>query len=108
MSTQPPANNVAIRPCAEADIRAITGIYAHHVLHGLASFEVEPPSENDLRQRYFDIVGGGFPYLVAERAGEIVGYALRRPTVHGRLIAIPRKTRFICTRHGRVVASVDG
>jgi L-amino acid N-acyltransferase YncA len=79
MSTQPPANNVAIRPCTEADIRAITGIYAHHVLHGLASFEVEPPSENDLRQRYFDIVGGGFPYLVAERAGEIVGYAYASP-----------------------------
>jgi hypothetical protein len=37
-----------------------------------------------------------------------VGYALRRLTAHGRLIAIPRKTRFICTRHGRVVASVDG
>jgi L-amino acid N-acyltransferase YncA len=48
-------------------------------LHGLASFEVEPPSENDLRLRYFDIVGGGFPYLVAERAGEIVGYAYASP-----------------------------
>jgi L-amino acid N-acyltransferase YncA len=63
MSTQPPSNNVVIRPCTEADIAAITGIYAHHVLHGLASFEVEPPSEIDLRQRYFDIIGGGFPYL---------------------------------------------
>ena len=61
MSTQPPANNVAIRPCTEADIAAITGIYPHHVLHRLASFEVEPPSENDSRQRYLDITGGGFP-----------------------------------------------
>jgi hypothetical protein len=39
MSTQRPASNIAIRPCTEADIAAITGIYAHHVLHGLASFE---------------------------------------------------------------------
>jgi L-amino acid N-acyltransferase YncA len=49
------------------------------VLHGLASFEVEPPDENDLRQRYFDIISGGFPYLVTERAGETVGYAYASP-----------------------------
>ena len=79
MSTQRPASNIAIRPCTEADIAAITGIYAHHVLHGLASFELEPPSEKELRQRYFDIIGGGFPYLVAEHAGEIVGYAYASP-----------------------------
>ena len=69
MSAQSPANNVAIRPCTEADIAAITRIYAHHVLHGLASFEVEPPSENDLRQRRLEIIGSGFPYLVTEYAG---------------------------------------
>ena len=79
MSTEPPANNVAIRPCTEADIAAITRIYAHHVLHGLASFEVEPPSENDMRQRYVDIIAGGFPYFVAEYAGEVVGYAYASP-----------------------------
>ena len=79
MATQPPANNVAIRPCTEADIAAITRIYAHQFLHGLASFEVEPPSENDMRQRRIDIIGRGFPYLVAERAGEVVGYAYASP-----------------------------
>jgi L-amino acid N-acyltransferase YncA len=79
MSTQPPANNVAIRPCTEADIAPITGIYAHHVLHGLASFEIEPPSENDMRQRRLEIIGGGYPYLMAENAGEIVGYAYASP-----------------------------
>jgi L-amino acid N-acyltransferase YncA len=79
VSTQRLASNIAIRPCAEADIAAITAIYAHHVLQGLAYFELEPPSEKELRQRYFDIIGGGFPYLVAERAGEIVGYAYASP-----------------------------
>jgi phosphinothricin acetyltransferase len=49
------------------------------VLHGLASFEFEPPSENDMRQRRFDIVSRGFPYLVAECAGEVVGYAYASP-----------------------------
>jgi L-amino acid N-acyltransferase YncA len=54
---------------------SVTRIYTHHILHGLASFEVEPPSEGDMRQRRRDVVGKGFPYLVAEYAGEIVGYA---------------------------------
>src|SRR5260370_24485196 len=40
MSTQPPAVSVVIRPCEEDDVAAITTIYAHHVLHGLASFEI--------------------------------------------------------------------
>jgi phosphinothricin acetyltransferase len=79
MSTQPAAPNLAIRACEEGHVAAITTIYSHHVLHGLASFEFEPPSENDMRQRRFDIVSRGFPYLVAECAGEVVGYAYASP-----------------------------
>ena len=79
MSTQPAAANVAIRGCEAGDVAAITTIYAHYVLYGLASFELEPPSENDMRQRRLDIVSRGFPYLVAERAGEVVGYAYASP-----------------------------
>jgi phosphinothricin acetyltransferase len=79
MSTQPPVVEVAIRTCEEGHVAAITTIYAHHVLHGLASFEVEPPSENAMRQRRFDVVGRGLPYLVAECAGEVVGYAYVSP-----------------------------
>lgn len=79
MSLQPLVDNIAIRACEEGDIAAIAAIYAHHVLHGLASFEIEPPSESDMRQRRLDIVGRGFPYLVAEHAGEIVGYAYASP-----------------------------
>ena len=80
MSTQPPTFNVAIRACEEGHVAAITTIYAHHVVHGLASFEVEPPSENEMRQRRFDIVSRDLPYLVAECAGEVVvGYAYVSP-----------------------------
>jgi phosphinothricin acetyltransferase len=56
----------------------ITTIYAHHVLHGLASFEVEPPSEDDML-RPLDIVSRNYPYLVAEYAGGVVGYAYASP-----------------------------
>lgn len=79
MTPQPALDNIAIRACEERDIAAIATIYAHHVLHGLASFEVEPPSESDMRQRRLDIVGRGFPYFVAEHAGEVVGYAYASP-----------------------------
>lgn len=64
-----------IRDAAEADIEPITGIYAHHVLTGLASFEEVPPPEAEMRARYAAVRSGGFPYLVAEDGGQVVGYA---------------------------------
>ena len=107
MSTQRPASNIAIRPCTEADIAAITGIYAHHVLHGLASFELEPPSEKELRQRYFDISGAAFPISWPSVRVRSWVTPMRHPTAQGRLIATLRKTLFTCTRLGPVGVSVD-
>jgi hypothetical protein len=66
MSTRLTAADVTICACEEDHVAAITTIYAHHVLHGLASFEIEPPSEDDMRRRRLDIVGRNYPYLVAE------------------------------------------
>jgi len=56
------------------DIRAITAIYRPAVISGTASFELEPPTEDEMRRRYEAIVGGGFPYFVAERVGVVAGY----------------------------------
>src|SRR5919112_4142606 len=64
-----------IRPSLETDISAIAVIYAHAVTHGTASFELEPPSEAEIARRRNAILEGGYPYLVAERGGEILGYA---------------------------------
>jgi L-amino acid N-acyltransferase YncA len=64
-----------IRPSLETDIPAITTIYAHAVMHGTASFELEPPSEAEMARRRDDILKGSYPYLVADRGGEILGYA---------------------------------
>ena len=64
-----------IRPSREEDVAAIAAIYAHHVLHGLASFELEAPSVDEMRSRHRNIVEQDFPYLVAERDGRIAGYA---------------------------------
>ena len=78
MSAPPPTVNVTICACEEDHVAAITTIYAHHVLHGLASFEIEPPSEDDMR-RHLDIVSRNYPYLVAECDREVVGYAYASP-----------------------------
>lgn len=66
---------VAIRDAAETDIPAIRAIYAHHVLHGLASFEEVPPDEAEMLRRFRGFREAGFPYLAAELGGELVGYA---------------------------------
>ena len=79
MSPPPQTVTSAIRPCEEDDVAAITAIYAHHVLYGLASFEIAPPTEIDMRQRRLEIVGQGFPYLVAKHEGDVVGYAYASP-----------------------------
>ncbi len=64
-----------IRASTDADIAAITAIYAHHVLHSTGTFETEAPSEADMRSRRADVLGKGLPYLVADDAGSVVGFA---------------------------------
>ena len=66
---------VLLRPCEPGDVPQITAIYAHAVRHGRASFELEPPDKAEMEQRRDALVGAGYPYLVAELSGAVVGYA---------------------------------
>ena len=66
---------LTVRPIRDADVPAIATIYAHAVLHGTASFEVDPPDLAEMSRRMRAIVDGGFPYLVAEKDGRVLGYA---------------------------------
>ncbi|MBE9603284.1 N-acetyltransferase [Acetobacteraceae bacterium H6797] len=71
-----PSGAMTLRPATEADMPAIAAIYAHHVLHGDASFEIDPPSLAEMIERRAGIVAKGLPYLVAvDEAGEVLGYA---------------------------------
>jgi phosphinothricin acetyltransferase len=70
---------VRIRPAAIADIAAITRIYAHAVEHGTASFETEPPTEAEMARRQQKLLEKDYPYLVAEVAGAVAGYAYAGP-----------------------------
>jgi L-amino acid N-acyltransferase YncA len=65
----------AIRPATPADIAAITAIYRPAVLTGTASFELDPPSEDEMLRRFRAIADAGYPYLVAELGGRVAGYA---------------------------------
>jgi phosphinothricin acetyltransferase len=71
--------SVSIRPATPADIPAITRIYGHAVRHGTASFEFEPPDESEMTRRMRALLDGGYPYLLAEDSGAILGYAYAGP-----------------------------
>lgn len=64
-----------IRPSKPEDLSAITAIYKHHVLHGTGTFEIEPPSLQDMTARREDVLSKGLPYLVIEDGGEVQGFA---------------------------------
>jgi L-amino acid N-acyltransferase YncA len=64
-----------IRPAEDADMDAVTAIYAHYVSHGLASFETEPPDATDMRRRRADVAAKRLPYLVATDDDVVQGYA---------------------------------
>lgn len=64
-----------IRPSQLEDIPAITVIYAHHVLHGTGTFEVDPPTQDDMTNRRADVLSKGLPYLVATEGEKLLGFA---------------------------------
>ena len=64
-----------IRDAAEDDAEAIAAIYAHHVLNGTASYDVDPPDAGFHRDKIRRIAAAGWPFLVADVEGELAGYA---------------------------------
>jgi phosphinothricin acetyltransferase len=70
---------MTIRPAGEADIAAIQAIYAHHVRHGLGTFEEVPPSVEEIAGRWAAVRARDLPWLVAEDQGRITGYAYAGP-----------------------------
>lgn len=76
LKPRPPVEGtqVHIRMATDPDMAAVQAIYAHHVLHGLGTFEEVPPSEQELLARRQAVLSLGLPYLVAEVEGRVVGY----------------------------------
>lgn len=68
-----------IRPAAVTDLPAVAAIYREAVLHGTATFELEPPDLAEMTRRFEALAKGGFPYLVAVREDVVAGYAYAGP-----------------------------
>ncbi|MGH7445077.1 MAG: GNAT family N-acetyltransferase [Longimicrobiales bacterium] len=64
-----------IRLAGAADAAQIHAIYAPVVRDTVVSFELEPPGVDVIAARVRATLDAGFPWLVAEGAGRILGYA---------------------------------
>jgi L-amino acid N-acyltransferase YncA len=67
-----------VRPCFQQDLEFVQLIYGHHVLSGTGSFELEPPSLEEMTERWSRNVGKGWPFVVASPASDlsrVLGFA---------------------------------
>lgn len=64
-----------IRDSQTIDLPVISDIYAHHVLHGTGTFEIEPPTCEDMANRRADVLSKGLPYLVIAENEKVLGFA---------------------------------
>ncbi len=81
---------VRVRDARRSDLTRVREIYAHHVLHGLASFEETPPDLEEITRRFEATLARGLPYLVAEAQTEA---ASREAGVQGYAYAGPYRSR---------------
>jgi len=71
--------SLVVADAEAAHTAQIQAIYAHWVLHGLASFEEVPPDSAEMARRRLAVQDLGMPYLVAEEDGAVLGFAYARP-----------------------------
>lgn len=64
-----------IRPATGEDAAAIAQIYAHYVRNTASNFEFEPPNTAEIARRMRAVHEVGLPYLVAEQACHVIGFA---------------------------------
>jgi L-amino acid N-acyltransferase YncA len=64
-----------IRAAAESDATAIASIYNYYVANTVVTFEEEPVAAAEMAARILEVQRQGLPWLVAERAREVIGYA---------------------------------
>ena len=73
---------IVIRPSSDADVEAMIAIYEHHIRRGVGDtgdFEEERLLPDDLKRRRKTMRKKRLPHLVAERNGEVAGYAYAVP-----------------------------
>lgn len=68
-----------IRPAEAGDLGAVAAIYAHYVEHTAVTFDYEAPTVAEWEARLAAAAARRHPWLVAEAAGAVVGYAYAAP-----------------------------
>ena len=68
-------SDLIIRPYRPQDIPAVTRIYGHYVRETVITFELDAPDEAEMAARFAAMAEKGHPVLIAEAAGETIGYA---------------------------------
>lgn len=67
--------SIVIRTATPEDAAAVQAIYAFHVAHGTASFDTEAPDEAFWRDKIAHVLARGWPFIVSQSSGEVVGHA---------------------------------
>jgi phosphinothricin acetyltransferase len=77
MATDPsgPAADLVLRPAEPHDAARISGIHRPYVLDTVITFDTEPLPAEGWRDKLAAIRADGWPFLVAELAGRVVGFA---------------------------------
>ncbi len=86
-----------IREATEADIPAILAIYNDAVANTTAIWNDNLVDLENRRQWYAVRKAKGFPVLVADRDGEVAGYAAMANGAPSKAFAIRSNTRSTCT-----------
>ena len=66
---------VVIRSIHSGDAAAIARIYNHYVVNTTVSFEEQPVSVEEMRDRITEVTSADLPWLVIEQDGQLAGYA---------------------------------
>ncbi len=93
-----------LRAAVEADLVAINAIYNHYVIHSTATYQAEP-STIDERAAWFAAHGAGYPIVVAEEAGEVVGWG-SLTKFHARAAYRPTVENSVYVRHDRLAQGI--
>ncbi len=76
---EPAPGGVVLRPFTDDDAAAVASIYAHHVEHGVATFDLEAPGPAEWRAKVAGITSAGWPFLVAVDGPDVIGFGYVGP-----------------------------
>ena len=68
-------SEIVIRTATIVDAQAILNIYGYYVANTAISMEYEVPTLENFQARIANTIENGYPYLVVEQDGKIIGYA---------------------------------